>query len=211
MEQALCHSSYVNENTELKYSNERLEFLGDAVLGLVVAERLFLLFSEYDEGWLTKARANLVCEETLAGLAEGLELGKYLYLGKGEEKSGGRRNPRNLARVLESLIGALFLDRGMAVARHFILWIINEEVLGLQLDVARDCKTKLQEMVQSRQMAAPVYQPVSEEGPPHARIFTVTVMVGGQVLGTGSGKTKKIAETEAASAALERMEHYASH
>jgi ribonuclease-3 len=206
LEQALLHSSYVNENPELKYSNERLEFLGDAVLGLVVAERLFLDSPDFSEGGLTRARAALVREETLACLAGGLDLGEYLYLGKGEEKSGGRYNPRNLARALEAIIGALFLDQGMGVARQFILRIISEEVSGLQLPAAVDFKTNLQELVQSRQQAAPVYELVSEAGLPHDRIFTIAVRVGDQVLGTGSGKSKKIAETEAAAAALARLE-----
>lgn len=206
LEQALRHSSYVNENPELEYSNERLEFLGDAVLGLVVAERLFLDSPDFSEGGLTRARAALVREETLARLGEGLELGKYLHLGKGEEKSGGRYNPRNLARALEALIGALFLDQGMGVTGRFILRIIGEEVSGSQLPAAVDSKTSLQELVQSWQQAAPVYELVSEAGLPHDRVFTIAVRVGDRVLGTGSGKSKKMAETEAAAAALARLE-----
>lgn len=206
LEQALLHRSYLHENPELKYSNERLEFLGDAVLGLVVAEKLFLTSPDSSEGEMTRARAALVREETLARLAGGLKLGKYLRLGKGEEKSGGRRKPGNLARALEALIGALFLDQGLGVSRRFILRIISEEVSGWPLPAAADAKTKLQEMVQARRLAAPVYELVSQEGLPHDRTFTVTVRVGDRMLGSGSGKSKKVAETEAAAVALARLE-----
>ncbi|MFH0941857.1 MAG: ribonuclease III [Chloroflexota bacterium] len=203
LEQALRHSSYINENPGLGQSNERLEFLGDAVLGLAVAERLFRDDPDATEGEMTRARAVLVREETLAGLAGSLGLGEYLRLGKGETGSGGRHKSRNLARVLEAVIGALFIDRGFEVSREFILGLLGKEFSKLKILADVDYKTRLQELVQARQQPSPVYELVSEVGLPHALTFTVMVRVGERVLGTGSGKSKKVAETEAARVAWE--------
>lgn len=202
LEQALRHSSYLNENPGLGQSNERLEFLGDAVLGLVVAERLFLDGPGASEGEMTRARAALVCEETLSGLADSLGLGEYLRLGKGETGSGGRHKSKNLARVLEAVIGALFIDRGLEASREFILGILGKEFSKLKT-ASLDYKTRLQELVQSHKQPSPVYELVSEVGLPHARTFTVVVWVGERILGTGAGKSKKMAETEAAREAWE--------
>jgi ribonuclease-3 len=205
LEQALRHSSYINENPGAGQSNERLEFLGDAVLGLVVAEKFFRDSPGATEGEMTRARAVLVREDTLASLSADLRLGDYLRLGKGEEGSGGRRKPKNLARVLEAVIGALFLDRGIAASRDFILRLFHREFAKLSAPAAVDYKTRLQELVQSREQTSPVYETVSEEGLPHARTFTAVVKVAGKVVGTGSGKTKKSAETEAARMAWEKL------
>lgn len=205
LELALCHSSFINENPGLGQSNERLEFLGDAVLGLVVAERLFRDNPDAAEGEMTRSRAILVREETLAVLAGSLGLGDYLCLGKGEEGSGGRNKSKNLARVLEAVIGAIFLDRGFVTSKEFILRLFAREFAKLK-SPAIDYKTRLQELVQSCQQPSPVYELVSEVGLPHDRTFTVAVKVTGRVLGTGSGKTKKTAATEAARAAWEKLE-----
>ncbi|MFA5317077.1 MAG: ribonuclease III [Dehalococcoidales bacterium] len=206
LERALIHSSYINENPGMGQSNERLEFLGDAVLGLVVAERLFREYPDASEGEMTRARAAMVCEETLAGLADSLRLGEYLSMGKGEAGSGGHRKSKNLARVLESVIGALFLDGGLKATRQFILRLLKSEFSSLKIMATIDYKTRLQEVVQASKQPAPVYELVSETGLPHERTFTVAVIVGERVLGTGSGKSKKVAETEAAQAALLRLE-----
>lgn len=210
LEQALRHSSYVNENPALGQSNERLEFLGDAVLGLVTAERFFRDAPDATEGEMTRARALLVWEETLSGLAGSLGLGEYLRLGKGEEGSGGRHKSKNLARVLEAVIGALFIDWGLESSREFVLRLFDKEFAKLKMPAAVDYKTRFQELVQACQQLSPVYELVSEVGLPHARTFTVAVKVAGRVLGTGSGKSKKVAETEAARVAWGTLEKQSS-
>ena len=207
LEQALVHSSYVNENPGfVSASNERLEFLGDAVLGLVVAEKLYQDFPELAEGKMTKLRSVLVSRDTLARLAKVIKLGDYLYLGKGEEASGGRHKSANLAGAIEAVIAAVFLDRGLIATREIILKLIDEElrkVIRQRSEV--DYKSQLQEIVQSRYRSVPDYRLLETTGPDHAKRFTVEVIVGGIVLGRGSGKSKKIAETEAARSALEQL------
>ena len=207
LEQALVHSSYINENPGLApTSNERLEFLGDAVLGVVVAEKLYQDFPQFTEGEMTKLRAALVRRDTLARVARDIRLGDYLYLGKGEKASGGRGKSVNLAGALEAVIAAIFLDQGSAVTRDFILRLFNKELQravnqGLEVDF----KSQLQELVQARQQSTPTYQVVEAVGPDHDKRFTVEVRVGDTVLGRGSGKSKKLAETEAALSALQRL------
>ena len=207
LEQAMVHSSYVNENPDLvPGSNERLEFLGDAVLGLIVAEKLYQDFPEMAEGDMTKLRAALVRQETLARLAEAVKLGDYLYLGKGEEASGGRHKPVNLAGALEALIAAIFIDRGSAVARDFVQKMFDEEVAKvISQSTAVDYKSQLQEFVQSSQQMTPAYRLTGATGPDHDKRFTVEVIAGDTVLGWGSGRSKKLAETEAARSALKRL------
>jgi len=207
LKQALVHSSYANENPGFTpASNERLEFLGDAVLDMVVAAKLYRDFPNLSEGEMTKLRAVLVRRDTLAKMARTLRLGDHLYLGKGEEASGGRDKPANLAGALEAVIGAIFLDRDTTIARRFILKLIDTE---LQKVVSRrtgtDYKSELQELIQAREQQTPTYHVIEEKGPDHDRRFTVEVRVGNTVLGTGSGKSKKAAETEAARATLERL------
>jgi len=205
LEQALVHSSYVNENPGLA-SNERLEFLGDAVLGLVIAEKLYQDFPHSDEGELTRLRAALVRGGTLARVARTIKLGDYIYLGKGEEASGGRRKPANLAGALEAMIAAIFLDQGSTTIRDFILRLFNEELQRVASQEARvDYKSQLQELIQAREQQTPAYQLVEAVGPDHDRRFTVEVRVDDTVLGKGSGKSKKAAETEAARSALEQL------
>jgi len=207
LEQALVHSSYVNENLGIApASNERLEFLGDAVLGLVVAEKLYQDFPHSAEGEMTRLRATLVRQDTLARMARTIGLGDYLYLGRGEEASGGRRKLANLAGALEAMIAAIFLDRGSIVTRDFILRLLDEELQKVASRGARvDYKSQLQELIQSREQQTPVYQLVEAMGPDHNRRFTIEVRAGDTVLGKGSGKSKKAAETEAARAALAQL------
>jgi len=207
LEQALVHSSYVNENPSLALaSNERLEFLGDAVLGLVIAEKLYLDSPHLNEGEMTKLRAALIRQTTLFHIARDISLGDYLYLGKGEEISGGRHKPVNLAGALEAVIAAVFLDQGSDITRDFILRLLGKE---LQKVVNRgaepDYKSRLQHLIQSRQQQTPAYQLIEAEGPDHNRRFTIEVRVGDTVLGRGMGKSKKLAETEAARSALEQL------
>ena len=207
LEQALVHSSYVNENPGFApVSNERLEFLGDAVLGLVVAEKLYQDFPYSTEGEMTRLRAALVRRDTLARIARTIKLGAYLYLGKGEEASGGRRKPANLAGALEAMIAAIFLDQGSTTTSDFILQLFDEELQRVASQRGGvDYKSQLQELIQAREQQTPAYQVVEAMGLDHDRRFTVEVRAGDTVLGKGSGKSKKAAETEAARIALEQL------
>lgn len=207
LEQALVHSSYVNENPGFaSVSNERLEFLGDAVLGLVIAEELYLSLPLLSEGEMTRVRAILVRRDSLARLARSLGLGNFVYLGKGEEASGGRRKPRNLASTLEAVVAAIFLDQGLVAARDFIVRLFADELNRVFSQGIRiDYKSQLQEFMQARQQSAPVYEVVAAEGPAHDMKFTVEVRLGDTVLGRGSGKSKKMAEAEAAYLALQKF------
>jgi ribonuclease-3 len=207
LEQALVHSSYVNENPNLApVSNERLEFLGDAVLGLVVAEKLFRDSPHLTEGEMTRLRAALVRRDTLSRIARALRLGDHLYLGKGEEASGGRQKPANLASALEAVIAAVYLDHGPATTSDIILRLFDAELQKVAShQVEADYKSQLQELIQSRQKQPPAYHVVEATGPDHDKRFTIEVRVGDTVLGKGSGKSKKTAETEAARSALEQL------
>ena len=207
LEQAIVHSSYINENPDsTPLSNERLEFLGDAVLGLVIAEKLYLDYPQFSEGEMSKLRSALVSRDTLARIARNISLGNYLYLGKGEEASGGRNNLNNLAGALEAVIAAILLDRGLAITRDFILRLLNKELQKVvSQGVKTDYKSRLQEFIQSRQQQMPAYYLVEAVGPAHNRRFTVEVRVDNTVLGKGSSKSKKAAEAEAAHAALESL------
>ena len=207
LEQALVHSSYINENPGFApISNERLEFLGDAVLDLVVAEKLYQDFPRLTEGEMTRLRAALVRRDTLARMARAISLGDYLYLGRGEEAGGGRHKPANLAGGLEAVIAAISLDQGLATTKGFILCLLDKELQRVvSQGVEVDYKSQLQELIQARHQQTPAYHLVEATGPDHDRRFTVEVKVGDTVLGRGSGKSKKLAETEAARSALERL------
>ena len=207
LRQALVHRSYINESPGLALaSNERLEFLGDAVLGLVIAEKLYLEYPHLSEGEMTKLRSALVRRDSLARIARAISLGNYLYLGKGEEASGGRDKPTNLAGTLEAVIAAVSLDQGSAIARDFILRLLNKELQKVvSQGVKADYKSQLQELTQSRQQPTPTYYLVGATGPAHERSFTSEVRVGNTPLARGSGKSKKAAETEAARLALEQL------
>lgn len=207
LEQAIVHSSYVNENSSFTSgSNERFEFLGDAILGFIVAEKLIQDFPDLAEGELTKLRSVLVRRDTLAHVARTIRLGDYLYLGKGEETSGGRHKSANLAGVLEAVVAAVFLDQGLAVTRNLVLKVLDEELQGvIRQSIEVDYKSQLQELIQSRYRSTPAYRLVEAMGPDHDKRFTVEVIAGDAVLGRGSGKSKKLAETEAARSALEQL------
>ncbi len=203
---ALTHRSYLHEHQgEPLESNERLEFLGDAFLGLVIAEELYRRFPVEAEGRLTEMRSRLVRTETLAELAKDLGVGEALYLGRGEELSGGRSKERNLARGLEALIGALLLDQGHARAKKKVLRLFASLVEGLTDETAKDYKSLLQQQVQAHGGRSPSYLTVSAEGPDHTKRFTVEARVDDRVLGSGVGQSKRKAEQEAARAALAAM------
>ncbi|MBR4290123.1 MAG: ribonuclease III [Oscillospiraceae bacterium] len=205
LQNALTHSSYANEHwhNSLK-SNERLEFLGDSILGMVVAEYLYKSFPDRPEGELTRMRADMVCETTLASVAARIELGRHLMLGNGEERFGGRSRDSILADAVESVIAASFLDGGMIAARNFIEKFILVEVPVKKLHNA-DYKTALQELVQQKKNQTLSYALVGESGPDHDKHFDVEVSLNGRVIGTGSGSSKKRAEQMAAKTALEAM------
>lgn len=202
LDQALTHKSWVNEHQNVRGSNERLEFLGDAVLEFVVSEELYQRFPEKEEGYLTTLRANLVNTQNLASLAQKLNLGEGLLLSKGEEDGGGRDNPSLLADTVEAIIGALFLDQGMAEATAFIKENIITEIPQKVENPLKDAKSRLQEYVQAKSLATPKYKVVSEAGPDHDKKFVIEVMVGGKSWGVGEGKSKATAEQNAAIEAL---------
>ena len=204
LEKALTHSSYSNEHRLGKLNNnERLEFLGDAVLEVVSSEFLYKKYPERPEGELTKQRASMVCEQTLALCARDLELGSYLLLGRGEDMTGGRERASVTSDAMEAMIGAIYLDGGFANAKEYIDRFILNDIEHKQLFY--DSKTILQEIVQGEMECEPVYELTGEEGPNHNKKFTVQVLIREQVYGTGSGRTKKAAEQEAAYAALLKL------
>lgn len=205
---ALTHSSYVNEHPEeAPASNERLEFLGDALIGYVVAARLYDDHPGMTEGDLTAARAALVRGESLAEVAAELRLGESLLLGQGEEATGGRSRASNLAGVFEAVVGAVYLDRGHETAGDLVLRLLGERLAAISPStVPQDPKSRLQEAVQGRGEGTPAYRVVGEVGPEHARRFTAQVVLGEAVLGEGSGRRKLDAERAAAVAALASLE-----
>jgi ribonuclease-3 len=207
LEQAFVHSSYSNESPDFAWpSNERLEFLGDAVLNFVVTEKLYKQFPNLPEGELTGIRASLICRDTLAELASSLGLGNCLLLGRGEESSGGRAKTSNLANAMEALIGALYLDQGLAKTRRFILRQLKpglEEIDSGNMPI--NYKALMQEFIQGQKRPTPVYRLVEASGPDHRKQFTAEILVEGEVLGRGTGKSKKIAESQAARAAWEKL------
>ena len=204
---ALAHSSYLNEHPGVfPESNERLEYLGDALLGLVVAHELFRLYPTWPEGELTEARSALVRGETLAGLADRLRLGRHLYMGKGEESGGGRERPSNLAAALEAVVGAVFLDQGYRDSSDLVLRLFRPELSTLKRPGAlKNAKSVLQETLQAEGVPAPSYVIVEVSGDEHLRRFTVEVTVGGKVAGRGTGARKSQAEQEAAADALKAI------
>lgn len=201
LKHALTHSSYANEHRLPKFeNNERLEFLGDAVLELVSSEFLFHSEKKMPEGQMTKMRASLVCEPTLAFCTREISLGDYLLLGKGEELTGGRERASVVSDAMEALIGAIYLDGGFANAKEFILRFILSDLEHKKLFF--DSKTILQEMVQSVGEGDLSYELIREEGPDHDKRFVVQVLIGKEAAGQGSGRTKKAAEQEAAYEAI---------
>jgi ribonuclease-3 len=203
LEQALTHRSLLAEVDGVQ-ANERLEFLGDAVLGLLVAEVLFLRHPDWSEGDLSKAKAAVVDETALAAVARRWELGAYMRLARGEAASGGRERAALLADAVEALLGAYYLDRGLDACRAFVLRELAESLDTVTRHTFhRDFKTQLQEFYQGRHQATPTYTVVEESGPPHNPTFTVAVVFDGCELGRGQGKSKKSAEQHAARAALD--------
>ncbi len=200
---ALTHRSWVNEHRGVRESNERLEFLGDAVLEFVVSKELFEKYPDEEEGYLTALRANLVNTVSLAEIAQKLRLGELLYLSKGEEESGGRTNTSLLADTVEAIIGAIFIDRGIEEAEKFIRESLLTETENRAKAPLKDPKSTLQEFVQSQSLPAPKYQVIEESGPDHDKKFVVEVLVGGESWGKGEGKSKSTGEQEAAKAALQ--------
>ncbi|MWV43592.1 ribonuclease III [Paenibacillus sp. HJL G12] len=206
LKQAFTHASYVNEHRfSQQQDNERLEFLGDAVLELTVSEYLYQLFPNRPEGELTKLRAAIVCEPSLVKFAESLEFGQYVLLGKGEELTGGRTRPALLADVFESFVGALYLDQGLEAARSFLeTYVFPLVEAGGNLQMS-DFKTELQELTQHHNMGALEYRIVEERGPAHEREFVSEVYMGNERVGRGSGRSKKEAEQQAAAVALKQL------
>ena len=201
---AMMHSSYTNEKHLKKYQcNERLEFLGDAVLELISSEYLFLNYETKSEGEMTKTRASMVCEPALAFCAREIELGSYLLLGKGEEATGGRRRDSVTSDALEALIGAIYLDGGFASAKEFIHRFVLSDLENKLLFY--DSKTILQEMVQAEHEEALSYVLVKEEGPDHDKMFETAVYIGDLCYGSGTGRTKKASEQSAAYCAIRKM------
>ena len=205
LQNALTHSSYANErwHDSLK-SNERLEFLGDSILGMVVAEYLYRSFPDRPEGDLTRMRADMVCETSLAAVADKIGLGEHLMLGNGEERFGGRNRASILADAVESLIAAAFLDGGMQAARNFIEKFILTEVPVKKLHNV-DYKTALQELVQQKKDQVLTYELIGESGPDHDKEFRVQVLLNGKPIGKGVGRSKKRAEQDAACNALTEL------
>lgn len=203
---ALTHSSYANEFKELKLkSNERLEFLGDSILNLIISEHIYFNYTQLSEGEMTRARASIVCEQSLMHCADKINIGEYLLLGKGEDLTGGRKRISILSDSYEALIGAIYTDGGIEKAKEFIMnrmkKLIEDSVKGISF---LDYKTQLQEIVQKSSDNKIVYEILEEKGPDHNKLFTTQVKVAEEVMGTGEGRSKKEAEQSAARSALEK-------
>lgn len=207
LDNALVHRSFVNENPALSYKdNERLEFLGDAVIGLCISDILIKEFTDYAEGQLSKLRAYVVNEHSLADLARKLNIGDYLLLGKGEESSGGRAKTSILSNAFEAMIAAIFLDSGFEDVYKLLQNIFEPLIVeGAKSFIHRDYKTALQEICQNRFKETPKYMPLRETGPDHDKVFEISLTVAGKITTTGAGKSKKEAEQQAARKALEEL------
>lgn len=206
LREALTHRSYLNEINQAWPSNERLEFLGDAVLGLITTDYLFRRFPELGEGELTNLRSALVRTETLARFAQDIDLGRYLFLGRGEEMSQGRRRPAGLACAFEALLGSIYIDAGYETAREFAMRFVEPELATVvEGRLHRNAKSVLQELVQAQMQQTPSYHLVEESGPDHAKAFTIEVRIGDEVLGRGHDRSKRGAEQSAAEIALRHL------
>ena len=201
LQQALTHSSFANEGKKHGRNNERLEFLGDSVLSVIVARYLFLTYKDLPEGELTKLRASLVCEKALDGFAARISLGKYLRLGKGEDHGGGRARPSIQADAVEALLAAVYLDGGIGQARKLIHTLVLDQEQE-KTAAGRDYKTALQELAQRESGQVLAYHLTGERGPDHAKVFAMEVCLNGQPIGAGQGHSKKEAEQAAAKAAV---------
>lgn len=203
---ALTHSSYANENKELKLqSNERVEFLGDSVLGLSISEKIYKRYSNLSEGELTKVRANIVCEPSLLKCSNQIEIYKYILLGKGEELTGGRKRSSLLSDAFEAVIGSIYIDGSLEEAKEFVYKQMETLIADCAKGaIAMDYKTQLQEVIQKKGDRKVFYEIVEEKGPDHDKLFVADVKLGDEVIGTGEGKSKKEAEQNAAKLALEK-------
>jgi len=206
LKQALTHRSWVNENKGLRNTNERLEYLGDAILEFVVSKEIFKKYPKKEEGYLTALRANLVNTTNLSRIAKKLKVGEKLFLSKGEEEGGGRENESLLADTVEAIIGAIFVDRGLKSTTEFIRTNILSDVEEISKKPLKDSKSTLQEMVQAKGLPAPRYETKSETGPDHNKTFEVEVLVNSKLLATGRGKSKNIAAQDAARIAVKKLE-----
>lgn len=205
LETALTHSSFANESGGSAVCNERLEFLGDSVLGMTVAEELYRRFPRMPEGRMTRLRAELVCEQSLYRVAQSLELGASMRLGRGMEHNGGRNRPSILADAVEAVIAAIYLDAGHAEASRFIHERLLSELGEDEPLYFNDCKTALQELVQERKNQVLSYELLDESGPDHNKVFHVRVLLNGEEIGEGRGRSKKEAEQAAAGMALRKL------
>ncbi len=202
-EEAFTHTSYMNESRHhQKMNNERLEFLGDAVLQISVSDYLFHHFPHVDEGELTKYRASIVCEPSLASVSRKLNFGRFIILGKGEERTGGRNRASLLADLFEAFVGALYLDQGLDVAKQFLNTHLFKSVADAHWNAVTDYKSALQVHVQNHLLGSMAYEIISERGPSHDREFEAQVTVDGEIMGSGIGRSKKEAEQAAARQAL---------
>ena len=205
LKNALTHSSYANEEHCRFGSNERLEFLGDSVLSIIVSEYIYTNFKQLPEGELTKLRASLVCEKALCSFSRELQMGKYLFLGKGETHNHGEERPSILADAFEAVLAAIYIDGGFEPAKKHVLRFITEEIRSRNDDAFKDYKTLLQEVIQKNPEERLVYILTDESGPDHDKRFTVEVHLNSNVIGSGVGRSKKQAEQEAAHQALSLM------
>lgn len=207
LNRALIHRSYVNETKSSLKDNERLEYLGDSVLAVVINEYLFKRYEEYLEGDLAKIKSAVVSEATLSKIASEINLGSYILMGKGEERSGGRTRTSILANTLEAVIGAIYLDAGLKVSKRFILSLFKKDIERIdKLSYLRDPKTTLQEFVQGKYKQRPVYEVIKESGPDHKKEFTVGLVVNGKEIAVGTGTSKRKAEMEAAKKVLQEIQ-----
>ncbi|MBQ9375752.1 MAG: ribonuclease III [Ruminococcus sp.] len=203
--EALSHSSFANENKKQRNSNERLEFLGDSVLSIVVSDYIFEHFKHLPEGELTKLRASLVCEQSLFEFSKKIDLGDYIFLGKGEELTGGRTRPSIISDAFEAVIAAIYLDGGIKPVTDYILSFIPKDISPKGAKSFHDYKTMLQEVIQKNPEEKIEYYLKNESGPDHDKNFTVQVLLNNNVIGEGTGHSKKNAEQDAAREALELM------
>ena len=207
LQQAFVHTSYINENPDAAiHDNQRMEFLGDAVLTMIFAELLYKEFPDLPEGKLTELRISLIRQEKLAEKAAALKLGDYMVLGKGEDSSGGREKRNNLADTFEALVAAVYLDRGIGKVREFVLSNYKKDISAIKAGKpVLNYKALLQEFTQAKFKTLPLYEIVEATGPDHDKVFCVAVSLAETVLAIGSGKTRKVAESEAAHIALEKL------
>ncbi len=203
--EALTHSSYANEGKKHLHNNERLEFLGDSVLSVIIAEHLFQHFKHIPEGELTRLRASLVCEQALFEFAQKIRLGEFILLGRGEENTGGRERPSIVSDAFEAVIAAVFLDGGMEAAKKYVLSFVPDDLSPKKCSGFSDYKTVLQEIIQQNKEEKVEYVLTDESGPDHNKTFVIEVHLNSNVIGTGKGKSKKQAEQNAAKEALKLM------